>query len=109
MRAWQTRLPCQIIRCERTVQSLRGMSVATLASTFSGSRLVVQPKRLASRPKCVSTVMPGMPKAFPSTTFAVFRPTPGRVTRSRSRGGTSPPNRSQSAWPSPIRLFALAW
>ena len=85
------------------------MSVATAASTFSGSVLVVQPNRRASRPKWVSTVMPGMPKAFPSTTFAVFRPTPGRVTRSRSRGGTSPPNLSQSACPSPIRLFALAW
>ena len=52
--------------------------------------------------------MPGIPKAFPSTTFAVLRPTPGRVTRSRSRGGTSPPNLSQSACPSPIRLFVLA-
>ncbi len=85
------------------------MSVATSASTLVGSVLVVQPNLLDSRPKCVSTVMPGIPKAFPSTTFAVFRPTPGRVTRSRSRGGTSPPNLSQSACPSPIRLFAFAW
>ena len=70
---------------------------------------MVQPNLRASRPKCVSTVMPGMPKALPSTTFAVLRPTPGRVTSSFSRPGTSPPNRSQSAWPRPIRLVALAW
>ena len=28
--------------------------------------------------------MPGMPKALPSTTFAVLRPNPGRVTKSFS-------------------------
>ena len=83
------------------------MSAATSASTLTGSVSVVQPKRRASQPKCVSTVMPGMPKALPSTTLAVLRPTPGRVTRSFSRGGTSPPNRSHSAWPSPIRRVRL--
>ena len=31
--------------------------------------------------------MPGTPNALPSTTFAVLRPTPGRVTRSASRRG----------------------
>ena len=51
----------------------------------TGSSDSVQPKRRASRPKCVSTVIPGMPKALPSTTLAVFRPTPGSVTRSSSR------------------------
>ena len=85
------------------------MSVATSASTFTGSVLAVQPNLRASRPKWVSTVIPGMPKALPSTTFAVFRPTPGRVTRSFSRGGTSPRKRSHRACPSPIRLFAFAW
>src|SRR5579859_5660927 len=107
-RAWQTRRPCQIIRCERSVQPLRGMSAATSASTLTGSVSVVQPKRRASRPKCVSTVMPGMPNALPSTTLAVLRPTPGRVTRSFSLAGTSPPNRSHRACPRPIRLFVLA-
>ena len=57
----------------------------------TGSSSWVQPSRRASRPKWVSTVMPGTPKALPSTTFAVLRPTPGSVTRSRSRLGTSPP------------------
>ena len=85
-----------------------GNSEPTSASTLTGSVLVVQPNRRASRPKCVSTVMPGMPNALPSTTLAVLRPTPGSVTRSDSLPGTSPPNRSQSAWPRPIRLLVLA-
>ena len=38
--------------------------------------------------------MPGTPKALPSTTLAVLRPTPGSVTRSSSRPGTSPSNPS---------------
>ena len=54
----------------------------------------VQPNRRARRPRCVSTVMPGTPNALPSTTFAVLRPTPGSVTRSSSRPGTSPSYRS---------------
>ena len=61
-----------------------GISAATCASTLTGSGPSVQPNRRASRPKCVSTVMPGMPKALPSTTLAVLRPTPGSVTRSSS-------------------------
>ena len=40
--------------------------------------------------------MPGIPKAFPKSTFAVFLPTPGRVTRSSRVFGTSPPNRFTS-------------
>ena len=75
---------------------------------MSGSVWVVQPKRRASREKWVSTVIPGIPNAFPSTTLAVLRPTPGSVTRSRSRFGTSPPNRSQRAWPTPMMAVVLA-
>jgi hypothetical protein len=56
----------------------------------------------------VSTVSPGTPKALPSTTFAVFRPTPGSVTRSAIRPGTSPPKRSTSAWLSPSTEFVFA-
>ena len=47
-------------------------------STTTGSSLAVQPNRRDSRPKCVSTVIPGMPNALPSTTLAVLRPTPGQ-------------------------------
>ena len=66
--------PCQIIRCERIVQSLRGMSVATSASTFV---------RLQARGPAEPPGQPaemgvhgdaGDTEAFPSTTFAVFRP-----------------------------------
>ncbi len=52
--------------------------------------------------------MPGMPNALPSTTLAVLRPTPGRVTRSSSFAGTSPPNRSRSAAARPITDLVLA-
>src|SRR5665647_3763845 len=79
------------------VQSFFGNRAPTACSTLTGSSSEVEPKRLAKRPTCVSTVIPGTPKALPSTTFAVLRPTPGRVTRSLSRGDTSPPNRSTSA------------
>ena len=61
---------------------LRRKSAPTAASTLTGSVSVVQPKRRTSRPKWVSTVMPGTPKALPSTTLAVLRPTPGSVTSS---------------------------
>ncbi len=49
-----------------------------------------------------------MPYALPSTTFAVFRPTPGSVTISLSLRGTWPPNWSRSAAESPITDLVLA-
>ena len=52
--------------------------------------------------------MPGTPNALPRTTKAVLRPTPGSVTRSSSRPGTSPPKSSRSAAESPMSDFALA-
>src|SRR5262245_52336017 len=107
-REWQIRRPCQISRCDSIVHSDFGISDPTSCSTFTGSSELVQPKRRASRPKCVSTVIPGIPNAFPSTTFAVFRPTPGSVTRSLSRLGTSPPYRSHRSCPSLINDVVLA-
>ena len=77
--AWQTRRPCQMRWWLSMVQSRLGNSAPTSCSALTGSVWVVQPKRRASRPKWVSTVMPGMPKALPSTTLAVLRPTPGSV------------------------------
>ena len=56
----------------------------------------------------MSTGSPGTPKALPSTTFAVLRPTPGSVTRSAIRPGTCPSNRSTRAAPSPMSARALA-
>ena len=92
-REWQTRRPCQISRCDSDRPLRAREQRRHLVLDLLRIGLVVQPNRRASRPKCVSTVSPGTPKAFPSTTFAVLRPTPGSVTRSSSRGGTSPPNR----------------
>ena len=57
---------------------------------MTGSVSSVHFQRRTSRPKCVSTVMPGMPNALPSTTLAVLRPKPGSVTSSLSVCGTSP-------------------
>ena len=90
------------------VQSRFGNSSPTSASTFTGSSCSVQPKRRDSRPKWVSTVMPGTSKALPRMTLAVLRPMPGSVTRSLSLAGTSPSYRSTRACPSPIREFVLA-
>ena len=84
-----------------------GSASATSASTLTGSVSSVHRQRRDSRPKCVSTVMPGMPKALPSTTFAVLRPKPGSVTSSARVCGTSPSNRSTSAWPSLISDVGL--
>ena len=69
------------------VQSFFGISAATANSTLTGSVSLVHRQRRTSRPKCVSTVMPGTPKALPSTTLAVLRPKPGSVTSSSSRFG----------------------
>ena len=49
-----------------------------------------------------------MPKALPSTTLAVLRPTPGSATSSSSVHGTSPPCRSTSARAIPLSDRALA-
>ena len=58
----------------------------------------VQPMRRVTRMKCVSGVIPGMPKALPSTTLAVLRPTPGRLTSSSRVPGTCPSNSSTICW-----------
>src|SRR5207245_1141191 len=62
-----------------------------------------------SRLTWVSTANPGMPKATPSTTLAVLRPTPGNVTRSSIRGGTSPWKRSIRAALAAMIVLALTW
>ncbi len=55
-------------------------------STFTGSVCLVSPRRMLSRPTCVSTTTPdGMPKAVPRTTLAVLRPTPAKLDQ-RLRG-----------------------
>ena len=41
----------------------------------------MRPSRFATRFTWVSTTTPGLPKALPRMTFAVFLPTPGSVTQ----------------------------
>ena len=108
MRAWQVRRPWKISTWLSMVQSRLGNIAPTACSTLTGSVSSVQPNRRTSRPKWVSTVMPGTPNALPSTTLAVLRPTPGRVTRSASRPGTSPSKRSTMAALRLITEFVLA-
>ena len=59
-------------------------------SILSGLVLFVNPSRCERRMTWVSTPMVCWPKALPSTILAVFRPTPGRVSRSSSLSGTLP-------------------
>src|SRR5881227_3867358 len=86
-----------------------GISLVTSASILTGSVLLVRRSRRVSRVTWVSTANPGMPNATPSTTLAVFLPTPGKVTRSSIRGGTSPPNFSTRAALQAMMVFALTW
>ena len=59
---------------------------------FSGSLCFVRRNRSDKRITCVSTTMPSStPNAFPSTTFAVLRPTPGSSRSCAMVLGTLPP------------------
>ena len=78
------------------------------ASTLTGSSLLVHAQRRARRPTWVSTVIPGTPKAFPRTTFAVFLPTPGSLTSSSRVRGTSPPWFAHREAARPMQEAALA-
>lgn len=64
-------------------------------STFSGVVCFVNSSRRDNRITCVSTTTPSaIPYHDPSTTFPVFRATPGNVRISSIVCGTSPPNLS---------------
>lgn len=79
-------------------------------ATGSGEGLA-QSDRHRNRPvtriTCVSTGKPGTPNALPNTTFAVLRPTPGRLTSEAISAGTSPPNRTHNSCDSPMILRAF--
>src|SRR6059058_2449805 len=109
VRARQMRRPCRMRRRLKPVHSSGGSILVTSASIFTGSVLLVRTSRLVSRLTWVSTANPGMPKATPSTTLAVLRPTPGNVTRSSIRGGTSPWKRSIRAALAAMIVLALTW
>lgn len=57
-------------------------------SILTGSSFWVNPRRRVRRFTWVSTVMPGVLNAWPRTTLAVFRPTPGSFIRSSRVSGT---------------------
>ena len=65
------------------------------------------PVRLATRKMWVSTAIAGSRNQVLSTTFAVLRPTPGRLSSAARDDGTSPPNRSTRIAESFITCRAL--
>ena len=73
------------------VQRSGGRARTSVCSTLPGSSLWTRPRRLATRSTCRSTGRPGTPSAWPSTTFAVLRPTPGSFISASMSAGTSPP------------------
>src|SRR6185369_16679974 len=103
LRALHTLRPWSISSSEKVVQSACGTSGIRSCSIFSGSFSALRARRPERRWTWVSTTTPSFsPKALPSTTLAVLRPTPGSARRSSMRGGTSPPwsavNACASAW-----------
>ena len=60
LREAQTRRPCRINRWLASVHDFSGSNFISSNSTFTGSSCSVSPRRRASRPTCVSTVMPGV-------------------------------------------------
>ncbi len=71
--------------------ALAARSASGPARSSPGPCASVSPSRRLSRVTCVSTTTPvASPKAVPSTTFAVLRPTPGSATSCSMSRGTSP-------------------
>ena len=65
---------------------LHGRYVCKARTSLPGA----SPVRFATRKMCVSTAIVGWPNAVFSTTFAVLRPTPGRLSSASRSAGTSP-------------------
>src|SRR6266508_2404486 len=107
-RARQVFRPWMISRCVAWVHRARGMTSQSWSCTLSGSSARARPSRCETRNTCVSTARAGTPKAFPRTTLAVLRPTPGSAVNWSSVLGTTPPWRSTRALPTPISARALA-
>src|SRR3989304_6659949 len=108
LRAWQTRPPWMIRRWEKPGHSLGGSRHPRSLSILVGSCSRVNPRRLDNRLQCVSTATPGVAKAWPRITLAVFRPTPASFVSSAIVAGTLPPNSSTNCRAHRCRDFALA-
>jgi hypothetical protein len=94
---------------EKKIQAWRGTTAISARSIRTGSRCRVSPRRRATRVMWVSTTIPeAIPQPAPSTTLAVFRPTPGSAVSAAMVHGTSPPWRSTRARAHPWRARALA-
>ena len=109
LRAAQTWRPWRMSRSPSAVHSPAGTIEQTSVSISTGSVDEVSFNLPVSRVTWVSTAKPGFPKATPSTTLAVLRPTPRRVTRSSIRSGTRPPKRATTSSLMAMMARALAW
>src|SRR5690242_2261569 len=108
LRAMHTARPWRISVCANHVHLSRGTTAMRSRSIFTGSFSFVRPSSVASRATCVSTTIPSLFRnQVPSTTFAVFRPTPGSSTSCSMVSGTSPPWRSTTACAIPMIDFVL--
>ena len=91
------------------VHRSRGTRVMRRASTFRGSSPWQSPSRFVTRSTWVSTAMPSLrPKAWPRTTLAVFRPTPGSLRMVSTLRGISPPWSRTRPAAKPMMLLVLA-
>ena len=90
-RGLQMRRPWRMSVSDVRVHSAGGMAAHNCCSTTSGSSDFAMPMRLATRRTWRSTGRPGTPSAWPRTTFAVLRPTPGSSTSASIVSGISPP------------------
>src|SRR5438132_1687657 len=106
-RATQIWRPWWIRRWANRVHSFGGSNACRSSSILSGSSLVVRPRRPESRRTWVSTKIAGLSKAVPSTTFAVFRPTPGSARSSSIVCGTRPSWCSTSDRATPWSAFVF--
>ena len=90
-RARHTARPWSMRRWLKAIQCSRGTTRTRSRSAPTASVRRVRPIRRVIRPTWVSTTIPSAsPNPTPSTTLAVFLPTPGRATSSASVRGTAP-------------------
>ena len=81
-------------RAKSTCRSFRPFGAGQRAQSWAPPRSdhrMLRCRSGSTREARADDRQPGTPRAWPSTTFAVFRPTPGNSTRASIVSGTSPP------------------
>ena len=78
-------------------------------SVSSGVFVFTNPSLLEILWTCMSTGIAGFSKAYTKTQFAVFLPTPGRLTSVSKSSGTLPWNLVWIIFSTSIIRFALTW